>query len=187
MSIKFDSRNPVVEIDKNISIQWNISRADRGSIKFIAIYINEIRDKKKQIVASENSRLFKTGYAKDKYGDRLKTDFIDNQITLNIANAEYEDSGNYLLEIQLKTKEDTNSAVTLKVHGNFIQLLLVIIVLWNFSERQSTGKTKAGRAVSENVTVIDSFLTWGYFSKCNIMQLGKLRNYYCISNVLISF
>ena len=73
----------------------------------------------------------------------MQTDFIDNQITLNIANAEYKDSGNYQIEIQLKTKEDASATVTLKVHGNFFQLLLVIIVLWNFSETLPIDKTKA--------------------------------------------
>ena len=132
-SITSDVKNPVVEIGKNILIHWNINRvSDGSSIKFISIYCNNNLNEKKQIVASANSMLFITSFAKDFYGDRLQTDFVDNQITLNIANTKYKDSGNYLIEVELKTKEDANAAVTLKVHGNFFQLLLVIIVFMEF-------------------------------------------------------
>lgn len=128
LSVTSDARNPIVEIGKNISIQWNISRDDGSSIKLIEISFNLNSNENQQIVASVNSRLLITDFAKDFFENRLQTDFIDNQITLNIANAEYKDSGNYQVEILLKNKENANAAVTLKVYGNCFQLLLVIIV-----------------------------------------------------------
>ena len=101
-------------------MQWNINRTDGSSIRFIWAYVQFQSMNEMQIVYWANSKPHVLHNGKITFEDRLTTTFNDNKFNLNISNAKYKDSGKYSIEVQLITKEDAISAVTLIVHGIFL-------------------------------------------------------------------
>ena len=101
-------------------MQWNINRTDGSSIRFIWAYVQFQSMKEIQIVYWAESKPHVLDTGKIAFEDRLTTTFDDNKFILKISNAKYNDSGKYSIEVQLRTKEDTFSAVTLIVHGSFL-------------------------------------------------------------------
>ena len=101
-------------------MQWHINRTNGYSIRFIWAYVQFQSMKEMQIVYWANSKPHVLDNGKIAFEDRLTTFFNDDKFSLNISNAKYKDSGKYSVEVELRTKEDTISAVTLIVHGIFL-------------------------------------------------------------------
>ena len=101
-------------------MQWNINQTDGSTIKFIWAYVQFQSMNKTQIVYWANAKPHVLDNGKIAFEDRLTTTFNDNKFKLKISNAKYKDSGKYSVEVQLITKEDTCSNVTLIVHGTFL-------------------------------------------------------------------
>ena len=117
MAIKFNGSNPVVcKTGQNISLEWIINEGTQKSIDYIRIY-----DHKNELLAmlSETVVLI-TSLGKDHYNNRLKIQFVGKALILSIFNANYQDSGNYTVEVLSKAFVYSNSAITLNVHGKFL-------------------------------------------------------------------
>ena len=122
MTVTFDSSNPVVgETGKNITMQWSINEANRSSVKFIFATYSQVESSNEELIVGWGTGGPVVSMGGQKYfKNRLITNLDDNnKFMLVITNAKYEDRGIYFMEVQLTTKEDASSTVTLNVHGMF--------------------------------------------------------------------
>ena len=119
LKVSFNAENPVfVEMGKNITMQWNISKTTEYQINLIKAYVQSQSIMKTLIVTLVDTKL-------TVYGDRLETDLDDNKFTLKATNVKFTDSGNYSVEVQVKKKNEKNVfdsatvVATVNVHGMF--------------------------------------------------------------------
>ena len=121
MTTKFNARNPVNgETGKKLLMQWSINiLKENSSIKTLSAYVQPQSKKETVIVYWVNERMQLTDEAEALYGDRLKANFENATLTVDISDAIYNDSGNYRMEVSLNSgsNEGRSDVVTVNVHG----------------------------------------------------------------------
>ena len=113
-----------METGKNTAMQWKINKTAGYEFDYINAFVQSQSIKKTQIIFWAEERPNVYGHAQKIYGDRLGAYFVDNKFTLKITNVNFNDSGNYSVQVQVKKASenviDTATVIaTVNVHGMF--------------------------------------------------------------------
>lgn len=115
-----DTGNQVIgETGKNITIQWMISLEKESSIRQIEVYFQSL-SKNRLKIAFWNSQIDSLEDAEKQFENRLILIKADHRFILKVTNVQFEDSGNYSIEVIMKNPlEVGKSSITVNIHGMF--------------------------------------------------------------------
>ena len=121
--VTFNARNPVEgEKAKNIVMKWSINLTSQHEIYLVEAFVQD-QSNKMQIGVWYSGLLKVSMNGRRQYNNRLIVGFSDteNKITLEITNAEYEDRGNYSVDVLFKVQKAdlklVTNAVSVYVYG----------------------------------------------------------------------
>ena len=115
-----DTGNQVIgETGKNITIQWMISLEKESSIRQIEVYFQSL-SKNRLKIAFWNSQIDSLEDAEKQFENRLILIKADHRFILKVTNVQFEDSGNYSIEVIMKNPlEVGKSSITVNIHSMF--------------------------------------------------------------------